>query len=75
MTDHKGLLSPTTLGPLQLKHRVIMAPLTRSRSIQPDSVPGDLMREYYEQRASEGGLIISEATNISLTSSGWLGSP
>jgi len=75
MTDHKGLLSPTTLGPLKLKHRVIMAPLTRSRSIQPDSVPGDLMREYYEQRASEGGLIISEATNISLTSRGWLGAP
>ena len=33
------------------------------------------MREYYEQRASDGGLIISEATNISLTSRGWLGSP
>jgi len=75
MTDHKALFSPTTLGPLKLKHRVIMAPLTRSRSIQPDSVPGDLMREYYEQRASDGGLIISEATNISLTSRGWLGAP
>jgi len=48
MTDHKALFSPTTLGPLKLKHRVIMAPLTRSRSIQPDSVPGDLMREYYD---------------------------
>jgi N-ethylmaleimide reductase len=33
------------------------------------------MREYYEQRASDGGLILSEATNISLTSRGWLGSP
>ena len=33
------------------------------------------MREYYEQRASDGGLIISEATNISLTSRGWLGAP
>ena len=75
MTDHKALFSPTTLGPLKLKHRVIMAPLTRSLSIQPDSVPGDLMREYYEQRASDGGLIISEATNISLTSRGWLGAP
>lgn len=75
MTDHKALFSPTTFGPLKLKHRVIMAPLTRSRSIQPDSVPGDLMREYYEQRASDGGLIISEATNISLTSRGWLGAP
>jgi len=75
MTDHQALFSPTTFGPLKLKHRVIMAPLTRSRSIQPDSVPGDLMREYYEQRASDGGLIISEATNISLTSRGWLGAP
>lgn len=75
MTDHRALFSSTSLGPLKLKHRVIMAPLTRSRSIQPDSVPGDLMREYYEQRASDGGLIISEATNISLTSRGWLGAP
>ena len=75
MTDHMALFSSMTIGPLKLKHRVIMAPLTRSRSIQPDSVPGDLMREYYEQRASDGGLIISEATNISLTSRGWLGAP
>jgi N-ethylmaleimide reductase len=52
-----------------------MAPLTRSRSIQPDSVPGQLMKEYYEQRATDGGLIITEATNISLTSRGWLGAP
>jgi N-ethylmaleimide reductase len=74
--DHsKSLFSPVSFGDLALKHRVIMAPLTRSRSIQPDSIPGDLMREYYEQRASEGGLIISEATNISVTSRGWLGAP
>jgi len=33
------------------------------------------MKEYYEQRASDGGFIITEATNISLTSRGWLGSP
>jgi N-ethylmaleimide reductase len=52
-----------------------MAPLTRSRSLQPDSIPGELMAEYYAQRASDGGLIIGEATNISLTSRGWLGAP
>jgi N-ethylmaleimide reductase len=73
--QHPHLFSPVQLGALNLKHRVIMAPLTRSRSVQPDSVPGDLMRTYYGQRASEGGLIISEATNISLTSRGWLGAP
>jgi N-ethylmaleimide reductase len=60
---------------MQLKHRVVMAPLTRSRSIQPDSIPGDLMAEYYAQRASDGGYIIGEATNISVTSRGWLGAP
>ena len=74
-TSSPNLFSPIQLGSLRLKHRVIMAPLTRSRSVQPDSVPGDLMRTYYEQRASDGGLIIAEATNISLTSRGWLGAP
>ena len=71
----QALFTPLSLGELRLKHRVVMAPLTRSRSIQPNSVPGDLMKEYYEQRASDGGLIITEATNISLTSRGWLGAP
>ena len=33
------------------------------------------MAEYYAQRASDGGLIIAEATNISITSRGWLGAP
>lgn len=69
------LFTPFHLGPIELKHRVVMAPLTRSRSIQPDSIPGDLMVEYYGQRASDGGLIIGEATNISVTSRGWLGAP
>jgi N-ethylmaleimide reductase len=71
----KALFNPLWMGQLDLLHRVIMAPLTRSRSIQPDSVPGELMAQYYAQRASEGGLIITEATNISLTSRGWLGAP
>jgi N-ethylmaleimide reductase len=70
-----ALFTPLQVGRMLLKHRVVMAPLTRSRSIQPDSIPGDLMVEYYSQRASDGGLIITEATNISLTSRGWLGAP
>jgi N-ethylmaleimide reductase len=72
---HRGLFTPIEIGPMALNHRVVMAPLTRSRSAQPESVPGELMRQYYEQRASDGGLIVTEATNISLTSRGWLGSP
>ena len=69
------LFSPVELGPISLLHRIVMAPLTRSRSQQPGDIPGDLMREYYTQRASEGGFIISEATSISTTGRGWFGAP
>jgi N-ethylmaleimide reductase len=69
------LFTPLEIGPITLKHRVVMSPLTRSRSVQPGDVPGDIMREYYEQRASDGGLIVSEATTISLSSRGWFGAP
>jgi len=69
------LMHPVKLGALELKHRVLMAPLTRSRATWPGLIPNDLMARYYEQRASEGGLIISEATNISKDAIGWYGSP
>lgn len=52
-----------------------MAPLTRSRSEQPGGIPGDMMVQYYSDRASDGGLIISEATNISPAARGWYGTP
>jgi N-ethylmaleimide reductase len=75
MNNELKLFTPVQFGTMKLKHRVVMAPLTRSRSIQPNSIPGDLMAEYYGQRASDGGFIIGEATNISVTSRGWLGAP
>lgn len=74
VTKH-ALFTPVQLGAVTLKHRVVMAPLTRSRSEQPDDIPGPLMQEYYTQRASDGGLIISEATTISITGRGWYGAP
>jgi N-ethylmaleimide reductase len=74
-TKTSQLFSPVELGSTRLKHRVVMAPLTRSRSVQPDGVPGDLMLEYYTQRASDGGLIISEAAQLSLATRGWHGAP
>jgi N-ethylmaleimide reductase len=70
-----ALFTPVQIGAIALKHRVVMAPLTRSRSEQPGDIPGDLMREYYTQRASDGGLIISEATSISIAGRGWFGAP
>jgi N-ethylmaleimide reductase len=69
------LFSPIQVGPVPLKHRVVMAPLTRSRAELPGDVPGNLMLQYYTQRASDGGLIISEGTAISPSARGWLGAP
>lgn len=60
------VFTPLKVGELCLAHRIIMAPLTRYRA--PNNIPGSLMVTYYEQRASEGGLIISETTIISETS-------
>jgi N-ethylmaleimide reductase len=60
------LFTPVRVGFMELEHRAVMAPLTRSRSVQPGSIPGDLMLEYYSQRASDGGLIVSEGTSISI---------
>ncbi len=59
MTD---LFSAYRLGPFELKNRVVMSPMTRSRS--PGNVPGELVATYYAQR-SEAGLIVSEGTSPS----------
>ncbi|OOF93151.1 hypothetical protein ASPCADRAFT_209757 [Aspergillus carbonarius ITEM 5010] len=64
-------------GKLLLSHRVVHAPLTRNRGepLNPNSTPenpnriwypGDLVAEYYRQRATPGGLIISEGIPPSL---------
>jgi N-ethylmaleimide reductase len=68
------LFTPTQVGPHKLSHRVVMAPLTRMRS-DPGDIPSDLMIEYYTQRASKGGLIISEATPVSTRGNGYAGAP
>ena len=68
------LFSPVKLGPYELSHRVVMAPLMRMRS-EPGDIPGDLMVQYYAQRASAGGLIISEATPASIRGYGYAGAP
>lgn len=67
------LLQPFTVGDLEVKNRVVMAPLTRSRAGQ-ERIPNALMAEYYAQRAS-AGLIISEATVVSEQGIGWINSP
>ncbi|MCP2132709.1 alkene reductase [Bradyrhizobium ottawaense] len=68
------LFVPTQVGPYRLSHRVAMAPLTRMRS-EPGDIPGELMVEYYKQRTTGGGLIISEASPVSIRGNGYAGAP
>ena len=56
------LFSKYTLGDIELKNRIVMAPMTRCRAI--DNIPNDLIATYYRQRAG-AGLILTEGTSPS----------
>jgi 2,4-dienoyl-CoA reductase-like NADH-dependent reductase (Old Yellow Enzyme family) len=73
------LFEPITIGngKIKLDHRVILAPLTRNRGTplnetstaeNPNRIwlPNDLMAEYYSQRTTKGGLLITEGVPPSL---------
>ncbi|KAK9071207.1 hypothetical protein SSX86_009775 [Deinandra increscens subsp. villosa] len=66
--DNPALFSPYKLGNFNLSHRVVLAPMTRCRAL--NSVPNDALSEYYRQRATAGGFLITEGTMISPTSAG-----
>ncbi len=67
------LFKPFRAGALGLANRIVMAPLTRSRSSDDGVVP-DYAPTYYAQRAG-AGLIVSEATNISPQARGYALTP
>jgi NADPH2 dehydrogenase len=58
------LFSPVKVGSVELKHRVVLAPLTRLRADEGTAVPATYAAEYYAQRSSDGGLLISEGAFI-----------
>ena len=72
------IFQPLTIGngKITLKHRVVLAPLTRNRGVplkegtpeDPNRVwiPDELVAEYYSQRTTDGGLLISEGLPPSL---------
>uniref|UniRef100_A0ACD5UVP1 Uncharacterized protein n=1 Tax=Avena sativa TaxID=4498 RepID=A0ACD5UVP1_AVESA len=62
------LLSPYQMGPFRFSHRIVLAPMTRSRSY--GNLPQPHVVEYYAQRATEGGLLIAEATGVSVDAQG-----
>jgi N-ethylmaleimide reductase len=59
---------------IELSNRIIMAPMTRSRSDNPENKATELTAKYYEQRAT-AGLIISEGTYISEEAIGYINVP
>jgi N-ethylmaleimide reductase len=72
---HKKLFTPVQVGAISLKHRVVMPAMSRLRAEWPSGVPSDLMLEYYSQRASEGGLLVTEATAVAASGRGYRGAP
>src|ERR1700745_1729775 len=54
MHTQKKLFTPIQIGPITLKHRVVMPPMSRLRAQWPSGIPSDLQLEYYRQRASDG---------------------
>jgi N-ethylmaleimide reductase len=67
------IFTPASLGALQLRNRVVMAPMTRSRA-DADAMPTAVMVDYYRQRAS-AGLIISEGVAPSADGLGYCRTP
>lgn len=68
------LFEPFRLGSLELKNRIVLPPLTRSRSTQPGNIPNDLMADYYAQRAS-AGFMVTEGTQIEPRGQGYAWTP
>nr|XP_010312987.1 putative 12-oxophytodienoate reductase-like protein 1 isoform X2 [Solanum lycopersicum] len=67
------LLTPYKMGNFQLSHRVVLAPLTRTRSY--GNVPQPHAILYYSQRTTIGSFLISEATGVSDTAYGYKDTP
>ncbi|WP_163799728.1 alkene reductase [Mycolicibacterium sediminis] len=65
---------PTTVGAIQLKNRIVMSPMTRSRAYGAGASPTPSMAEYYGQRAG-AGLIITEGTQPSVIGQGYPNTP
>lgn len=70
----EALFSETNLGPYTLKNRIVLPPLTRSRSSQPGNIANDLMADYYAQRAG-AGFMVTEGTQIEPRGQGYAWTP
>ncbi len=69
-----NLFTSARIGHFTLKNRVVLPPLTRSRSSQPGDIPNELMAEYYAQR-SGAGFMVTEGTQIEPRGQGYAWTP
>lgn len=69
-----SLFEPLQLGRHTLNNRVVLPPLTRSRSTQPGNIANELMATYYQQRAG-AGLMITEGAQIEPRGQGYAWTP
>ncbi|PNX78389.1 12-oxophytodienoate reductase-like protein [Trifolium pratense] len=82
MTDHSSnstqeqeqganttLFSPYKIANFNFSHRVVLAPMTRCRAL--NGIPNAAHAQYYAQRSSPGGFLITEGTTISPTANGF----
>jgi len=65
------LFKPLQIGPVKLKNRIVMAPMTRNRAVNDYEAPTELHAKYYSQRAS-GGLILTEGSPVSPAARGYI---
>ena len=72
-TRFVNLMTPARFGRIELRNRVVMAPMTRSRAT-PDGAVTDIMVEYYRQRAG-AGMIITEGVYPSEAGKGYCRTP
>ena len=72
--DIKSLFTPIQLGSFTLKNRIVLPPLTRSRSTQPGNIANELMAKYYSQRAG-AGFLVTEGTQIEPRGQGYAWTP
>ncbi len=72
--DIKSLFTPIQLGSFTLKNRIVLPPLTRSRSTQPGNIANELMAKYYSQRTG-AGFLVTEGTQIEPRGQGYAWTP
>ncbi|KAF2287146.1 hypothetical protein GH714_038422 [Hevea brasiliensis] len=68
-TGITNLFSPYKMGKFSLSHRVVLAPMTRCRAL--NGIPNAALVDYYTQRSTPGGFLITEGTLVSPAAPGF----